>query len=111
MAAEDFDAMARGAAELMPLIKSREWSRIAEIATEIRSALASASGAWPDLLTPLEKDKLGVASKAIESLIETTPGEDGADGVEKTQGMMAQCNFVINVVGEIAGRLKYLEEG
>jgi len=38
------------------------------------------------------------------------PVEEQEMAAEKIQQMMALCNFLIEVVGEIAGRLKYTEE-
>ncbi len=110
MAAEDFDEMARSAAGLMASVRSREWIRSAEIATALRSRLARATGSWPGLLNGPEKDNLAVASKGVNSVIETISVILPADELEKVQGMMAQCNFTIEVLGEIAGRLKYLDE-
>ena len=57
-----------------------------------------------------ERDRLEVASKEFRALIEMIPVEEQEMAAEKIQQMMALCNFLIEVVGEIAGRLKYTEE-
>ena len=109
-AAEEFDEMARSAAHLTSLIRSSNWERSAEIATALRGGLARAVGSWPNLVQGIEKDKIEVASNDLNSLIEMIPVDEQTVEVEKTRAMMAQCNFVIDVVAEIAGQLKYLDE-
>ena len=102
--------MARSAAHLTSLIRSSNWERSAEIATALRGGLARAVGSWPNLVQGIEKDKIEVASNDLNSLIEMIPVDEQTVEVEKTRAMMAQCNFVIDVVAEIAGQLKYLDE-
>lgn len=109
-AVEEFDEMARGAASLSMVIRNQEWRQCAELSTALRISLARANGSWPDLLKGLEKDKLEVAAKGIQSLTARIPAEGRPLEGEVTQQMIEQCNFVIDVVAEIAGRLKYLEE-
>jgi hypothetical protein len=109
-AAEDFYEMTRSAANLMASVRSKEWIRSAEIATVLRSGLAGATGSWPHLLNSPEKDNLAVASKGVNAVIETISIIQPADELEKVQAMVAQCIFTIEVLGEIAGRLKYPDE-
>ena len=109
-AVEEFDEMARGAASLSMVIRNQEWRQCAELSTALRISLARANGSWPDLLKGLEKDKLEVAANEIKSLIGMIPVDERAIDAEVIRQMMEQCNFAIDVVAEIAGRLKYLEE-
>jgi len=108
-AAEEFDEMARGAASLSMMIRNQEWRQCVELSTDLRIALARAKGSWPGLLTGLEKDKLEVAAKGVQSLAARIPAQGEPDG-ELLQPMIEQSNLVIDVVAEIAGRLKYTEE-
>ena len=109
-ATEEFDEMARGAANLSGLIRNQEWRRCAELSIALRISLARANGSWPGLLKGLEKDKLEVAAKGIQFLTARIPAEGRPLDGEAMPQMIEQCNFVIDVVAEIAGRLKYLEE-
>ena len=109
-AAEDFDEMARGAANLSMVVRNQDWRHGAELATALRTSLARANGSWPGLLKGFEKDKLEVAANEIKSLIGMIPVDERAIDAEVIRQMMEQCNFAIDVVAEIAGRLKYLEE-
>jgi len=108
-AVEEFDDMARGAANLSMVIRNQEWRQCAELSTALRVSLARANGSWPDLVKGLEKDKLEVAAKGIQFLTARVPAQGPLDD-ELLQQMIEQCYFVIDVVAEIAGRLKYVEE-
>ena len=108
-AVEQFDEMVRGAASLSLMIRNQEWRQCAELSTALRISLARANGSWPDLLKGLEKDKLEVAAKGVQSLAARIPAQGEPDG-ELLQPMIEQSNLVIDVVAEIAGRLKYTEE-
>ena len=109
-AVEDFEEIARGAGALSRSVRSQDWRHGAELATDLRVSLARANGSWPGLLKGLEKDKLEVAAKGIQFLTARIPAEGQPLDGEAIPQMIEQCNFVIDVVAEIAGRLKYLEE-
>lgn len=90
-------------------VRNQDWRHGAELATALRISLARANGSWPDLLKGLEKDKLEVAANESRSLIGIIPVDERVIGAEVMQQMIEKCNFVIDIVAEIAGRLKYLE--
>jgi len=109
-AAEDFQEMTRTAISLASSIRTSNWDRTAELATDLRSDIAEALGAWSRILKSIEKDKFQVASASMKSLIELLPGHQGDIQTERQQAILSQCDFVIEVVSEVAGRLKYEEE-
>ena len=109
-AVEEFDEMARGAANLVRMLRNQEWHQSAELSTDLRIALARANGSWPSLLKGLEKDKLEAAGKGMQSLAAMIPAEGTTLDGNALPQMIEQCNFMIDVAAEIAGRLKYVEE-
>jgi len=109
-AVEEFDEMARGAANLSMVIRNQEWRQCAELSTTLRISLARANGSWPGLLRGIEKDKLEAAGKGMQSLAAMIPAEGTTLDGNPLPQMIEQCNFMIDVAAEIAGRLKYLEE-
>ena len=110
LAAENFGEMARAALDLAAIVRSVDWNRTAELATALRGDLSQALGAWSKILDPSEKDKLRVASATVKALIEMIPATGENIEPARRQEMQSTCSFVIEVVSEVAGRLKYYEE-
>lgn len=67
-------------------------------------------GSWLGLLRPSERDKLQVGIRELDAVLHALPVEQHDVAAEKAQMMMGSCHFLVEVVNEIAGRLKYLEE-
>ena len=110
LAAENFGDMARAALDLAAIVRSADWKRTADHSTALRGNLSQALGAWSKILDPSEMDRLQVASTTIRALIELIPGTGENIEQPRQQQILSQCDFVIEVVYEVAGRLKYYEE-
>lgn len=110
MASQQFNTLASRTESLTLSVRSRDWKRSAQEAVGLRAELASASGSWMNLIKPSERDKLQVGLKETDALLQALPVDAQEVGVEQVQAMMARCYFILQVVNEIAGRLRYLEE-
>jgi len=110
MASQQFDALASRTESLTLSVRSKDWKRSAQEAVGLKAELASASGSWLSLLKPNERDKLEVTIEKTDALLQALPLEQCELGPEQVQAMTAQCHFLLQVMNEIAGRLKYLDD-
>jgi hypothetical protein len=111
-AVDELNRLAVAAAVLHSTLTSRKWDRASELAIELRGSLAAANGSWARLLTTEETADLEVAIDHTKSLVDRIPIEQQEQevSVEDLHGMTSMCDFVIDAVNPIAGRLKYIDE-
>lgn len=110
LAWEQFAEMARQSRSLALNVRSGDWRGAAEIATSLQGSLAEASGSWRSLLTDTERDKLKVASRETEVLLRSMPSGSGNVEAGLHQAMSDRCSFLVQALGTIQGRLKYMED-
>jgi len=109
MASQQFSGLAARAESLTLSVRSREWKRGAQEAVQLKGELTSAESSWKKekLIAADESDRLKVAIREVELILQVMPIEPHDVTGEQTQAMMAGCDFLLRVVNEIAGRLKY----
>ena len=108
LAAKEFEELAETAAEIMGMIRRREWPLVPALADEICPSLGQARGARNRLLQSLEKDRLDVAASSIQAFIDSLPlaGNEAELTEDQIQTLLSRCRFLVDVASEIAGRLR-----
>jgi hypothetical protein len=107
MAAQEFEKIAAEAVAIMGRVTRREWKLATEQAHNIGSAFGQVRGARTRLLVPLEKDKLDGAGIDLQRFIASLPvATDNVEvPVQQMQTMISQCQTLVDIASELAGRL------
>jgi hypothetical protein len=111
IAADEFRELSATAVNLAGAIGKKDWTDSGRIAIGLIGALAQAKGAWGKRQTdPNDQDQLEATTERIKSISRAIGAAQGGQPDEKQMNfMLSRCVSVIEVVSEIAGKLKYAE--
>jgi hypothetical protein len=113
-AAEDFRAIGENVQNLTRAVTLSEWTNVQAVLVPLKKQLSEANGSFQKLLQGIDMDKLDGAILAVKRLVKaaqefaTREGAAAAVPAETVQAMIAECDRIGGLVGEIYGRLKYL---
>ncbi len=114
MAAQQFDEIGRTAAEIILRLRGGDVRSASGLATELKLSLGKALGSWSRLMEGSERDKVEVAMKSADEILQQLPAAGGPEPIapERAQSAVGHAGFIMAVAGEIGGRLRvvYLEE-
>jgi len=110
LAWEHFAEMARQSGTLTRNVRAADWPSATAIAESLAGSLAQAEGSWRNLLTDTERDKLKTASRETQMLLRAMPLGGSAIEPKAHEEMSERCDFLLQALGAIEGRLKYVEE-
>lgn len=108
VAADAFHSLAQQGFELEDSLIHEAWDRAREQADRLRLALSEANGSWSEFLVGQDADKTDAASSqllALEAVLHSAPPPPG----DQLVGMRQQCATAYTLLGEIAGKLKYVD--
>lgn len=111
-AAEDFRAIVDHVQNLTASVTSSEWDSAKKLLIPVKRQLSEADGSFQQLLKGIDMDRLDVAIRAVKLLMKAVQETAAAQAVvpaDTVQAMIAECDRIGDLVGQIYGRLKYLE--
>jgi len=105
LGAQEFKGLAVDGLAIIQAVRKGDWPAVAMKAGLVNLDLPQARGARSRLLTSLESDKLDAAVAAMRRLNVSLPLADQPPSNEQIQTMILQCQELVDLAGDLAGRL------